>query len=98
MQDHYYDIRPKFIFLSNPLARLSVGEKTPDFTVVPQGDKEEENSLGDIVKEPWFIATIGVFVWLILLVIVVFICCRKRKKHHQFRGSSSTYESRGRFF
>ncbi|XP_066910837.1 roundabout homolog 1-like isoform X2 [Clytia hemisphaerica] len=79
-----------------PWARLAVGEKTPDFdAVIPGGEKEEENSLGDIVKEPWFIATIGVFVWLILLVIVIFICCRKRKKNHQFRGSSSTYESRG---
>ena len=73
------------------------GDKLPDHTLDVSKDKSNEDSFSDIVKEPWFIVTVGVFAWLVMLVIVVFLCCRrKRKKHQHFRGSTSTYESRGK--
>ena len=85
----------KFVCNAFP-GSLQKGDKLPDYTRDVTKDNSSEDTFSEIVKEPWFIATIGVFAWLIMLVVVVFLCCRrKRKKHHHFRGSTSTYESRG---
>lgn len=65
--------------------------------ILPPADpksKDEDDGFLAIVKEPWFIATVGVIFWLLLLVIVVLICCRRKKKHN-FRGDTAVYESRG---
>ena len=66
---------------------------SPDKTT----QKDEESGILKIVKEPWFIATVGILVWLVLLAIVIYICCRRRKK--KSRGSTlDEYKStRGEF-
>ena len=44
-----------------------------------------------IIKEPWFIATVGVVVWIILLVIVIYLCCRHSKR----KRKRDIYNQRG---
>ena len=86
------------IFLMIFTGGMQRGDKLPNHTQDVAKGKSNEDTFSEIVKEPWFIATVGVFAWLVMLVIVVFLCCRrKRKKHHHFRGSTSTYESRGKY-
>ena len=55
----------------------------------------EESGILKIVKDPWFIATLGILVWLVLLGVVVCICCRRRKKKN--KGLDEYRSTRGEF-
>jgi len=62
-------------------------------TNLPDQNKDDDNNVLKIIKEPWFIATVGVFVWLLVLVCVILICCRRRKRKKEtatFDGYKST--------
>lgn len=73
---------------------MTMGEVVPRaIPVEPEETKGGEGGILAIVKEPWFIATVGVLLWLLLLVIVVLICCRRKKKHNI--RDLGVYESRG---
>ena len=60
-----------------------------------QNQKNEESGILKIVKEPWFIATLGILVWFVLLAVVICICCRRRKKKN--KGLDEYRSTRGEF-
>ena len=60
------------------------GEPPPESSLSNEKGSFESKIL-DVIKEPWFIGTIGTLVWLFLFVFVVLLCCRRARKRRQQR-------------
>ena len=63
----------------------------------PPTQEDGESGILKIVKEPWFIATVGILVWLALLAVVICICCRRRKKKSKESKVDEYRSTRGEF-
>ena len=45
--------------------------------------KGSQNEIIEFIKQPWFIATIGVVLWLILFTIILIVVCKRKRKRRQ---------------